>query len=369
MNLIKTLSLAACALALCACGKEKDYAKPPVPVSVAKLSLQKNQQDMVYSANIMPRSQVYLAFKAGGYIEKMLYVRGNVLEAGDMVKTGEVLAGLRKSDFAEKLNMARGLVAEATAMSKKAEADFRRAESLYKAESITRPEYDAARAQSEVTQAKLASANAQLSEAQIAYQDSDLKSPFDAIVLKRLKEAGDMVAPGTPVFVLADVSKVKAVFGVPSDVADQLKTGMPISVIIDSMPGRTFLGKISGISGSADVTSRVFDIEVSLDNPNRVLKAGLIASITIKQKASGKNVPAIPVSAVIKPEGGADSYAVYVAADENGKTVARLKKITPGNFVDNNIEIKSGLSQDDSVIIDGTDELADGMPVRIVEKD
>jgi multidrug efflux system membrane fusion protein len=262
------------------------------------------------------------------------------------------------------VNQARAQRAEAEASRDKARRDHERAERLYAAQSLTRPDYDGANAAFAVAEARAAAATAQLESAEIALRDSALAAPMDAVVLSRQIEAGTLAAPGTVAFVLADIKRVKAVFGVPDRMVPALKAGETLPVKTD---GRDFIGQVTAIAPSADSQSRVFNVEVTIDNPARVLKPGMIATVVVKDDAPDAKVaqnPAVPLAAVVKSEEGA--YAVFVVEGEGEASKARLRKVSLGDISGGQIRVSSGLKAQEPVIVSGATLLVDGEPVRVI---
>ena len=238
-----------------------------------------------YSANIQPYQQVDLAFKSNGYLASIRQVRdadGHIrnIDQGDYVTKGTVLATVQQDDYQQKLDQAKAQLAKAQAEHERATLSFGRISALYKVGAATKPDYDDTNAQVQSTQAAVDNANASIAEAQIALGYCQLKAPFDSWVLKRNVDVGMLVSPATSGFTLADTRSVKAVFGVPDTAIDRVKLGSPQTVTTEALPG-SFSGHVTSISAAADPKSRVYSVEVRIDNPKNLLKAGMIASITI----------------------------------------------------------------------------------------
>jgi RND family efflux transporter MFP subunit len=381
-----------------------------------------------YSASIRANSQVELAFKVGGYVEGLAQVRDAAggwrhLQAGDVVSKGTVLARLRQSDYLAKVNQAgaqqaeartaletvnaqlneasaavetsRAQVADAQATFDRAALDFERAKALYAAESMTKTDYDAARAQYEAAKARLDSARSQLAvaqarivttrsqagqaeakiktaaavreEASIPLGDTALKAPISAVVIERRVEVGALVAPNQPGFVLADLISVKAAFGVPDLALQQMKLGDTLKLSTDALPGEEFTGHVSRVSPSADPTSRVFEVEVTIPNPVGLLKPGMITSIQVQEGAPRAEAPAVPLTAIVRPKESPDAYAVYVVEERGGKRFARLRRVTLGEAFGNAVVLTDGVREGEQVITTGATLVADGEPVQIIQ--
>ena len=105
--------------------------------------------------------------------------------------------------------------------------------------------------------------------------------PADGVVLSRSVEVGTLASAGTVGFTLADLTRVKAVFGVPDRWSQRVPVGAPLQVTSDAFPGVEFPGRVTAVSPSADAQSRVFSVEVTIPNADRRLKAGMIATVEV----------------------------------------------------------------------------------------
>ncbi|HEX9187230.1 MAG TPA: efflux RND transporter periplasmic adaptor subunit [Vicinamibacteria bacterium] len=203
-----------------ACARGPAREKAARPVRVETVGPAGAEGGLRYSATIQPYEQVAVAFNVSGYVREVLQRPGvdgrpRGLQSGDVVTKGTVLARLTETDFLERANQARAQGAEAEAGLARARADAERAEALYQSHSLTRPDYDSARASRDAASARAEAARAQLAAAEIAVRDCALVAPLDGVVLSRGVEVGALAGPGTVGFVVADLTRVKAVFGVP----------------------------------------------------------------------------------------------------------------------------------------------------------
>jgi multidrug efflux pump subunit AcrB len=126
-------------------------AAPLTPVGVSAIGTRNVGNRTPYSAAIVPYSQVDLAFKSGGYVESILQVKGadgrvRNIQEGDWVARGTVLARVRESDYVANVNVAKAQLAQAKAAAEQARLDFDRTDALFRTDSVTTPQYDAARA-------------------------------------------------------------------------------------------------------------------------------------------------------------------------------------------------------------------------------
>ena len=251
-----------------------------------------------YSAGIVPNSQVDLAFKSGGYVENILQVRGadgrmRNIQEGDWVARGTVLARVRESDYVANVNVAKAQLAQAQAALEQARLDFERTDALFCTDSVTTPQYDAAKARLDSTTAGVNSAASGLTQAETALNDCALRAPLDAWVIKRSVEVGSLVGPAVLGFSLAETRLVKAVFGVPDLVVGSLKLGEPQAITTAAATGQ-FNGRITAIAPAADPRTRTFSIEVTVPNSGNVLRPGMVATLVLSGSHEAESHPGAP---------------------------------------------------------------------------
>jgi len=355
---------------LAGCAGEAPYEKPLTPVRVQAVSRASAVPGVRYSASIEPNMRVDLAFKAGGYIQSLAEVDGRTIRDGDHVTRGMVLARVKTTDYEEKIKQARSQLAEAEAAAVPTKQALDRATALFAAKSLTRPELEQAQGAWATVQAKLSGARALVQEAENAQGDTVLASPIDGVVLKRLIEVGSLVGPGVGGFVLADTSSVKAVFGAPDTMLHRLRRGMTETITSEAVPGREFQGRITNIAPTADPRSRVFDVELTIANQDAALKVGMVASVQLEAEAAKPGTQtdavAVPLTAIVRSKAVPNGYAVFVLEEKGGAAVARLRDVTLGDMVGNEVGIVSGLQPGDKIIISGATVVTDGESVRVI---
>jgi RND family efflux transporter MFP subunit len=318
----------------------------------------------------MPYTQINLSFRVGGYIQHIMQIKGadgrtRNIQEGDVISKGTILAKVREADYMAKLNMAKSVLAEATASFTNADINFKRATNLLKTESITGKEYDSAKALFDSAKARIDGAKAQVEEAQIALGDCSLKAPMPLLIMKRNIETGSLVAPGATGFVAADTSSVKAVFGVPDVVLSNLVLGGSQTVFTEAFQGKEFRGIITGISPSADPHSRVFEIEITIPNPDNRLKAGMIVSLETTGGKLKKPILTVPLNAIVRPRDNPAGYALYVVEEKEGKSIARMRNIKAGDVFGNALAVTEGVRAGERVIVTGATLVTDGEQVNI----
>jgi len=359
------------AFAVCAgCDRGQSSAHQPIPVRVSAAGTLEESGGLRYSANIDPFTQVSLAFKSGGYVDRIVERKGadgrtRILQVGDHVWQGETLAHVRESEYSDKVNSAKAQTDQAQANYDKAKLDFERATNLYKTDSYTKSQYDAAKAAVDASAASVESAKAAWQQAKTALTDCSIQSPLTGWVLSRNIEVGTLVGTGSPAFVLADTHLVKAVFGVPDTRVSSVKLGASQTITTTSLPDE-FHGRITSVSPSADPKSRVFSVEVTIPNADERLKPGMIATLTLGTATLEQSTTVVPLSAVVRSTKQADGFAVFVVTDQAGKSIARERTVEIGDTQGNLISVMKGLKAGESVVITGGTLIKDGDEIRVI---
>jgi multidrug efflux system membrane fusion protein len=413
-------------LLLVAC-QSKQVQKAPVPVKVATVELHAGNSGARYSATIIPRTQVELAFKVDGYVEALQKVRGvdgqmRDLQEGDPIVAGAVLARVRQGDYQVKVKEAesqasearsaidsskaqyqealsaigssKAQLADAEAAYEKTKLDFDRAQNLFATQSLTKANYDAAKAQFEQASAKVAAARSQVAMVQaradsaksqievikarstgaqavvhektIPLQDTALKAPLNGFVLQKSVERGTLVSPGKTGFVVADTSSVKAAFGVADIAVPEMKLGSKLSVETETLPGIEFQGQITSVFPAADPKSRVFNVEVTIPNPKGLLRPGMIVSLRVGRSEPAQAQPVVPLNAIVKSTTDSNGYAVCLLLEQGGRLVARVRDVKLGETYGNTIAVTDGVKEGDRVITIGVTMVRDGDLVKVI---
>ena len=407
--------------------QSKQLQKPPVPVKVATVELHAPNSGARYSATIIPRTQVELAFKVDGYVETLQKVRGvggqmRDIQEGDPIVKGVVLARVRQSEYQVKVKEAesqasearsaidsskaqyqealsaiessKAQLADAEAAYEKSKLDFDRAQNLFASQSLTKANYDAAKAQFEQATAKLAAslsqvrmiqakadsaksqievikarstgAQAVVREKTIPLQDTALKAPLNGFVLQKSVERGTLVSPGKTGFVVADTSSVKAAFGVADIAVPEMKLGSRLSVETETLPGIEFEGQITSVFPAADPKSRVFNVEVTVPNPKGLLRPGMIVSLRVGRSEPAQAQPVVPLNAIVKSPTDANGYAVFVVTEQGGRLIAKAREVKLGETYGNTIAVTEGVKESDRVITIGVTLVRDGDVVKVI---
>ena len=394
------VTIAAVQIDACVSRASDADARPPKAVQLVAVEASTDVESTTYSAVVTPNAQVDLTFRVSGYVVDVRRTKGadgriRAVEPGATVTTGLVLARVRASDFAAVVDKAQGSrdesragvaaaeagVAEAQAAFTQAESDFSRIATLWQQESVTKPAYDASQARLAMARAKLDAANAavaaaeqrataaaaQLQEASIALGDTELRAPFDAVLLERHVDVGTLVSPGRPAFTVADLHLVKARFSVPDTALQMFRAGQPLRLTVDAFANESFQGNVLSVAPAADPKARSFEITVAIDNPDLKLRSGMIASIQVADKVADRRPVRIPIDALVH-EPTRDQYLVYtVEKKDGGAATARAVHVRPGPLVGNQVSILDGLTAGQRIVASGANLLRSGDVVKEIQ--
>jgi RND family efflux transporter MFP subunit len=261
------------------------------------------------------------------------------VHAGDKVKKGDAIARLDERDVKAQENAALAALDSAKAQASRAQADEQRTRSLYGKEAATRESFDAAVARAKEAQAAVSQASSAVTEIRTHLSDTHLVAPFDGIVVKRLKEPGDMALPGVPVATLQTPQGLRLEADVPNTCAGRYSIGMDVNVRIDTL-GLTTRAQIDEISPEADPQTRTQLIKVALPAIEG-LQPGYFG--WLEQACGQHEALLIPASAV-----------QHIGQLEVAKVLSEgrqlMRHIRTGKTFGEQIEVISGLHEGETVI-------------------
>ena len=207
-------------------------------------------------------------------------------------------------------------------------------------------------------QVRQAAANDELARKRLS--DATLVAPIDGYIDMRGIEPGETASPGRAVFRIVRLDPVEVNVGVPETDVHLVRVGQKAVVTLPALPGQSFEGTVRLINVGADQGTRTYMARISLPNPKHVLKIGMVAEARI---AGDRKIAmmTIPGEAIVRDAQGGTIVFVYFPKEQR----VYSKRVKAGAFCGTEVEIKEGLSGDESVVLAGQDYLRDGVPVTI----
>lgn len=237
----------------------------------------------------------------------------------------------------------------------KLKTDQQRYESSFKTGGVTKAQLD------EIN-LNVRNAENQVQEASRRLADSYIKAPISGIINKRSVEVGTYVSPGTAVFDIVDVSRLKLLVNANELQVVNVKVGDPVKIKTTVFPDKEFSGKISFIAAKADNTLN-YPVEIRVENTSsQTLKAGMYGTAIFDLPEQQPSI-VIPRSSFV---GSVSSNEIFVL--ENGN-IAKIRKVTPGRIFGEQVEVLAGLTEGETVITSGQINLIDGTEVSPQKED
>ena len=290
------------------------------------------------------------------------YLKGWSVDIGARVKAGQVIAEIEAPDLDQQLLQARADLASQEASAKLSEATLTRRKTLIASNFVSMQEIDERTADLSNKNAavKASQANVERLEALASYKK--ITAPFDGVVTARDTDVGALInaggGSGPPMFVVSDITKLRVYVNGPQSYVPSIRVGAKGVITVPEYPNRTFPATVEASSQSVDVGSGTTRMQLGLDNSSGELLPGSYANVRLNLQREG--VPLhIPASALIF--NGSGLRVATVGADDK----VLFKTVTIARDLGKEIELGSGLSPDDRVIVAPPDGLADGDEVRI----
>jgi len=300
--------------------------------------------------------RVQITARVPGAVERVLFMEGQEVKKGDVlaeIEPARYAIAVRSADAA--LAKARAALAEAQAGAERRVAVNQASPGLLPAEQL-----DTYQARARTAEADVASAKANLDQAQLNQRDAYVRAPMDGVLQTRTVQTGQYVQPGAVLATLLRREPLLLRFNVPEADTARLKPGMPARFTVPSETG-TFSGRITHVAQAADAVSRMVPVtaEVAGEDAHR-LRAGAFASVAVPVETRGER-PVVPQTAVRPSERG--FIAFVVEGDKARERVLELGMRT----ADGRVEVREGLKAGETLVVRGGEALRDGATVKVAE--
>jgi RND family efflux transporter MFP subunit len=290
------------------------------------------------------------------------YLKSWNADIGARVKAGQVIAEIEAPDLDQQLLQARADLASAEASAKLSEATLARRRTLIASNFVSMQEIDERTADlsNKNGSVRADQANVERLEALAGYKK--ITVPFDGIVTSRDTDVGALInaggTTGPAMFVVSDIKKLRVYVNVPQTYVPAIKIGAKAAITMPEYPNRTFLATVEASSQSVDIASGTTRMQLGLDNEKGELMPGGYANV--KMSLARDAVPLhIPASALIFNQNGL--RVATVGSDDK----VLFKTVTIARDLGRDIELASGISPEDRIIVAPPDGIADGDQVRV----
>jgi len=316
-----------------------------------------------------PKEEIVLPGNIQAFIEAPVYARTSgylkkwYTDIGSRVKTGELLAEIESPEVDQQLSQAKADLGTAQANLKLSETTMNRYQGLWKQNAIARQDVDNAIGAYESGKATVASQEANVKRLEQLVAFEKVFAPFDGIITVRNTDVGQLINAGNggaaqELFHISSTDRLRIFVSVPQTYSRAVIPGTSAQLTVPEAPGHPYWGKVARNTGMIDATTRTLLTEVDIENKTGELMPGSFAEVHLKLPAATAAM-IVPVTALIFR---ADGLQVAVVRDGNR---AELVHVTQGRDFGTEVEITSGITPQDSVIINTPDSLTSGEKVRV----
>ncbi|MBP7497795.1 MAG: efflux RND transporter periplasmic adaptor subunit [Bacteroidales bacterium] len=306
-----------------------------IAIKISEVKSERIVENLSYSGTIEAVQSIPLSFRTAGTVEQVL------VDVGDAVKKGQLLATLEKEDFENMYDIAKSKYQQASDA-------YERLKSLHANGSI--PEIKWIEMETNLEQAK-----ASLGLSKNNLDKCLLKAPINGFIGKKNIEPGmSGLNLTTAAFEIVEISSVNIKIAVPENEIGKMKKGIKAQIRVAALNDKIFDGTMANISPVADAFSRTYNVKIAVKNSEFELKPGMVCEVKLNIKSEKEIVYAPYQSVTMDSQGNA---FVFLLA-QNKKTVKK-QIVKTGDYKDNSIEILSGLLQGQFIVVEGKEKLSD----------
>jgi RND family efflux transporter MFP subunit len=324
------------------------------------------QAEAILTANgyVVAQRKAAIASKATGRLVYLGY------KEGDRVKEGQIIARIESEDVEAALAQTRAEFEVAKADLVEARQSFERAKILLEQHLISQAEYDAAKARYDRVVASIASREAAMKAADVQFENTRIRAPFDGTILTKNADIGEVVTPfgagassKVAVVTLADMSSLEVEADVSESNIEKIQTELPCEITLDAYPDKRYKGVVDKIVPTADRAKATVLTKIRfVEKDNRVLPE-MSAKVHFLKMKSTDSMDVKPILA-IDPSVITTRKSEKVAFVLDGRIVKEVTVVT-GNKIGSLIEVHSGLSVGDKVVLKPDDKLQSGASVKL----
>jgi RND family efflux transporter MFP subunit len=297
--------------------------------------------------------QAPVAARAGGYLRRW------TKDIGARVRRGELLAEIETPELDQQLSQAIAARQQTAASLDLAKSSMVRWEQLRKRDAVSQQELDERRSAFTQAQANLAAAEANVERLRQLESFKRVVAPFAGVITKRNVDIGDLIdTTGKPLFLLSQTDPLRVYVNVPQSYAQLVRAGQAATVTQTELRGRSFRGEVARTAASIDAATRTMQVEVSLRNEDGALLPGAFVQVELALPSSGTIT--VPFNALLFRGEGVRVAAVDAAG------LVHIQPVRLGRNLGDSVEVLSGLSGGERLVVNPPDSLAEGDQVQVV---
>jgi RND family efflux transporter MFP subunit len=279
------------------------------------------------------------------------------VEEGSPVTPGQVIAEIKETDYRLAEEQVTAALKQAQASLANAKLEYQRKEALYREELVTKQQFDDIVARLAVAQGDVERAMAELDLAKEKLTKTKIHAPMAGSIKEKKVTAGDYIRNGTFLVSIIRTDLLKLSFTVSEKDVGGLRAGQDVSFAVDAFPGREFRGQLKTIYPSLEERTRSLQVEAVVANPDRSLKPGLFARVTL-YTGPARNTVVAPITALLYDN---STTKLFVVEGDRAKE----RKVKIGRKYGEFMEITEGLKEKEIVVTVGQNNLMEGVLVHV----
>ncbi|CAN5370453.1 efflux RND transporter periplasmic adaptor subunit [soil metagenome] len=297
-----------------------------------------------------------ISARASGYLKRW------TKDIGARVQQGDLLAEIETPEIDQQLSQAIAAREQAAVGQSLAKTTVARWEALRQKYVFAQQNLDNLRGAVASATANLAAAEANVQRLKQTEGFKRVLAPFAGVITRRNVDVGDLIDAGSgrPLFLLAQTDPLRVYVNVPQAYAQLIKAGQPVVVTQAELRGQTFKGEIARSAGAIDATTRMMQVEVALPNPGSTLLPGAYVQVALPLAAS-QSLTVPSNSLLFRAEG-----ARVGVVDAQGRV--HLHAVSIGRNYGETVEVLSGISATDRLVLNPSDSLAEGDAVAVAKE-
>jgi len=315
--------------------------------------------EIILPGNVQPFITSPIYARTNGYLKKWYF------DIGAHVKQGQLLALIETPEVDQQLQQARSNLLTAQANLELASITKTRYQGLLKSNAVSQQDVDNAVGTYNANKSMVEADKAAVEQYSALVSFEKVYAPFEGVITARNTDIGDLINSGsgggvkTDLFHIVQPKTLRVYVNVPEEYSQGIKVGMTAALSLAEFPGRKFQGKLVRTADDINLTTRTLLIEIDVDNPAGTLLTGSYAEVHLAIPTQASTF-LLPVNTLLFRSEG-----LRVGIVKDGKIV--LTSVTPGHDFGNEIEIVSGLTANDKVIVNPPDSIVSGQGVQIVQ--
>ncbi len=325
----------------------------PIKVMAHQATLMDAPQKFEFIGSIGGDKRINLSTKIMGQITYLPY------DAGTKVSAGQTLLKIKNDDLEAKKSQVLANLTQAQAALTNVEGNYNRIKTLFENKTATQKEMDDIQMAYDMSKAQVQAVKEMEREVNDYISYSDIKSPIDGYIVQKMTEVGNIAAPGMPLLVVEAMDKLEVVAKVPESQVYLFSVGDEVKIIVDALGGQEFMGAVTQVNPGGNPAARQFSVRIKMEQTDSGIKSGMYAKVILEKGA--RKVITVPRDWLIRR----GQLTGLFTLSQNQE--AMLRWVRTGKSYGDQVELLSGLSAGETVLIAQSEPIIDGRKVEVAQ--